>query len=270
MTNEENIELVRRWRDAQQAGDERRAKRVGDEILRANAGLVRKFAMRWAHPRSDEDKEDAMQAGAMGLLRALETFDPAKGAFSTHAEWHIRDYVQRFSGKPTAVSRPRSAQMPARVAKAAARFRMQFGREPTAEELGVDPAKFAEWSSGTHFVELDDSDDERPKVELSYDLHEAEHAEKCQQLEAAWEAALNEMSPRNRDIAERVLMKGETTVAVAEAHDLTHGRVVQIVKRIEVRLKRAIDPTFKGPDYQKASAARSARWRAARAEGAAA
>jgi RNA polymerase sigma factor (sigma-70 family) len=267
VTNEENIELVAKYRVAVAAGDTRAGRHLAELIVTGNEGLVRKFAMRYARPVNDEDKDDAMQAGRMGVLRAARDFDPTLGSFSTHAHNHIRDFVQRWSGKTVAVARPRSASMPASVAKAAQRYRQTYGREPTAQDLKVTDAQLVEWSSGTYFVEIDaGADDEKPGLQLTYDEQEAEHTAKCIQVEAAWEAALEELSPRNRDIAERVFLRGENARSVATSHDLTHGRVVQICKRIEVRMKRAIDPASydKSEDWDVKAAEKAARWREAR------
>lgn len=60
-------------------------------------GLVRQVVKRyrWAvGPGLGED--DLWQAGAMGVMRAVETFDPSRGfAFSTYASQWIRHFVQR-------------------------------------------------------------------------------------------------------------------------------------------------------------------------------
>lgn len=247
MTNEENIRLVTAYRAALEAGDAREARKLSAQIVQANLGLVRRLSMRFARPESEEDKEDAMQAGAMGVLRAVVDFDPARGSFSTHAGNHIRDYVQRWTGKTVAVVRPRSATMPASIARAAAKYRMTYGREPAASDLGITDQQLAEWSSSTHFVDAsrdaDASDEEgRASVQLTYDEKEAEHEAQYMQFEKAWQSAIEDLSPRNRDIATRVLLKGEESKAVGESHGLTHSRVLQVCKRIEVRLRRALNP----------------------------
>lgn len=248
VTNEQNIALVAKYREAKGQGDTAAARRIAEALVTLNEGLVKQFGMRFGRPQTADEKHDVFQAARMGVLRALEDFDPAKGAFSTHAQWHIRDYVQRFSGKPTAVSRPRSAQMPARVAKAMREFRQRYGREPSAEELGVDARRLAEWSSATHFVELDGPSDDERHFELTYDAQEAEHATRCLELDAAWEEELGKLSPRNREICDRVLMKGEDAKTVGQSFGLTHGRVLQVCKRIETRLRRALNPENYNPD----------------------
>jgi len=264
VTNEENIRLVTEYRAALAAGDVAKARRVAEKIVTSNEGLVQRLAARWARPNCDEDRQDALQAARMGILRAIKDFNPELGAFSTHANNHVRDYVQRWTGKTVAVSRPRSATMPASIAREASKFRMRMGREPTAAELGVTDEQMTEWSTGTHFVALDDWDDDSPRTELTYDEDEAEHARMRMRVEHAWETAMKEISPRNREITERVFLKGERMIDVAAAYGFTHGRIVQICKRIENRLRRAIDPTAEVEDHEEAARARVKAWRAAR------
>lgn len=249
MTNEENIELVARYQATLTSGEDREGRRLAELIVTGNEGLVVKFAMRYARPQNEDDKDDAKQAARMGVLRAARDFDPKLGSFSTHAHNHIRDFVQRWSGKTVAVTRPRSASMPASVARAAQRWRQTYGREPTAADLGVTEDRLTEWSSGTYFVELDaGADDEKPGVQLTYDDQEAERTSRVMVIEAAWDAALEELSPRNREIARRFFIDGQSATSLAGDHGLTHARIIQICKRIETRLRRAIDPSFTPDD----------------------
>lgn len=243
-TNESNTALVAQYRAAKSAGDAPAARRVAEEIVLANEGLVKKFGMKFGRPQTLEAKEDVFQAARMGILRAIEDFDPQKGSFSTHAQWHIRDYVQRWSGKTVAVTRPRSASMPGSVAKALRDYRQRYGREPEASDLGVTEAQYAEWTSSTLFVELDDGvDAERPRHEICANEDEAEHAAMYLQLEAAWQDAVSKLSPRNRVICDLVMLQGVSASDAGKRFGLTHGRVLQICKRIETALRRALNPS---------------------------
>jgi RNA polymerase sigma factor (sigma-70 family) len=236
-----NPEIVAGYRAARAGGDVTDVKRWQTLIVLQNQGLVRTLVNRFVPSASEADKEDAMQAGSMGLLRALEDYDPEKSSFSTYAAHWVRDHIQRWAGKPTAVSRPRSASMPASVARAAARFRMQFGREPSAADLGVTDAQLVEWSEGSHYVYLDeDASEEHGRAELTADASEAQHTIDRMALEAAWEEAVKRISPRNAAIAEDVLWHGKTTVETAAKHGITQGFVVQICQRVEELLKRAV------------------------------
>lgn len=265
-SNEKNIDLCARYQAALAAGDTKTGRDLAEEIVEQNTGLAKSLGFRYGKPQTEADEDDVLQAAKMGVLRAARDFDPVKGTFATHAAWHIRDYVQRWTGQTSAVVRPKSAKMPASIAKAMSQFRMKYGREPSAEDLGITREQLDEWSSGTHFVEVDNVDDERPTVELTYDAEEADTQTRVMQLEAAWTKALEDMSPRNREIADRVLMRGEQTTAVADSLGLTHGRVIQVCKRIEFRLKKALNPGACDPadDYDRRAAAKTAAWRAAR------
>lgn len=244
VTNESNTALVAQYRAAKEAGDTAVARRVAEAIVRANEGLVKKFGMKFGRPQTLEAKEDVFQAARMGILRSIEDFDPAKGSFSTHAQWHIRDYVQRWSGKTSAVTRPRSASMPGYVAKALRDYRQRYGREPEASELGVTEEQLAEWTSSTLFVDLDDGADvDRTRLEISYDEDEADNANRYIQLEAALHDALSKLSPRNRAICDMVMLQGVSASDVGKRFGLTHGRVIQICKRIETSLRLALNPS---------------------------
>jgi RNA polymerase sigma factor (sigma-70 family) len=261
------VELVAQYQKALKAHDLKTGRELAEQLVEANEGLVVKFAMRYARANNEEDKEDAMQAGRMGLLRAARDYDPKIASFSTHAHSHIRDFVQRWSGKTVAVARPRSASMPAKIAIAAQRFRQRYGREPSASDLGVTEAQLTDWSQGTYFVEIDaNADDDRPGVQVTYDEQEAEHKTRCMQVGQAWESALETLSPRNRDIAERVFLNGEQKRAVGISYGLEHSRIAQICKRIEIRLRRVLDPASYNPaeDWDRKAAVKSARWRESR------
>jgi len=68
-----------------------------DQLVRANLRLVGKIAGKYTPGNPQIDPEDLYQAGAVGLVEALDTYDPEKGTrFSTHATWRIRARVIRF------------------------------------------------------------------------------------------------------------------------------------------------------------------------------
>lgn len=65
--------------------------------VESNMGLVANVAhrYRWAL-RDGLELDDLMQAGAIGLMKAIERFDPSRGiAFATYAVWWIRHGIQR-------------------------------------------------------------------------------------------------------------------------------------------------------------------------------
>ena len=73
------------------------ASKAREELTRRNLGLVWKTVNGfWLQPGSAVDRDDLFQAGVLGLLRAIEKFDPSRGfRFSTYAGWWIRQAVGR-------------------------------------------------------------------------------------------------------------------------------------------------------------------------------
>jgi RNA polymerase primary sigma factor len=65
-------------------------------ILR-NLKLVRRISLIMRNTYKDVEIEDIFQSGVMGLIRAVEKWDPGREfQFSTYATWHIRQSISRF------------------------------------------------------------------------------------------------------------------------------------------------------------------------------
>ena len=74
----------------------RPSRRLRDQIVTANMGLVRKTAHRFA-AKSLEPYEDLEQVGAIGLCKAVDGFDPTRGyTFATYAVPKIRSEIQHY------------------------------------------------------------------------------------------------------------------------------------------------------------------------------
>jgi len=75
---------------AQAKGGDRNAT---DKIVRDNQGLVYSIVKKYARPH-EAGYDDLAQEGNIGLMKAIESFDPEKGTnFSTHAYWKIKGQV---------------------------------------------------------------------------------------------------------------------------------------------------------------------------------
>lgn len=89
--------------------------RAGDvyarhRLIQHSLGLVVAFVrkLRLGAVRLD----DVIQEGNLGLIRALETFDPYAGTrFSTYAIWWIRAYIGRYVKEARSIVRPRGGKI---------------------------------------------------------------------------------------------------------------------------------------------------------------
>ncbi len=117
-----------------QSGDES----AREHMIKANLRLVVKIA------REYEDYGlpllDLINEGNIGLMRAVERFDPAKGAkLSTYAAWWIKQAIKRaLSNQSKAIRLPiHIVQELARMRKAEARLEAELGHPPTDAELAA-------------------------------------------------------------------------------------------------------------------------------------
>lgn len=68
---------------------------VTTEIVQLNIGLVRGYCKRFASTSSREDSADFEAAGLVGLMRGIDSFDPAQGKFGAWAYKPIQREVLR-------------------------------------------------------------------------------------------------------------------------------------------------------------------------------
>lgn len=140
LTPEEEIELAARIAK----GDERARARM----IESNLRLVVKIAKDYAN--YGVPLVDLISEGNIGLIRAVEKFDPNKGGkLSTYAAWWIKQSIKR-----ALANQGKTVRLPihlvdklARVRRISAIMAEDLGREPTdselSEELGIPREKLA-------------------------------------------------------------------------------------------------------------------------------
>jgi RNA polymerase sigma-B factor len=112
--------------------------RVRDELIERFMPLARKLARRYS--RGYESLDDLTQVAAVGLIKAVDRFDPARGiAFSSYAVPTITGELKRyFRDYSWAVRPPRDLQeLTLRVDQIATDLTRKLERSPTTAELSA-------------------------------------------------------------------------------------------------------------------------------------
>ncbi len=130
VTTSEEVQLARRIAE----GDAE----ARDVLIKANLRLVVKIA----HDFKGRGLPllDLISEGNIGLMRAVEKFDPAKGAkLSSYAAWWIKQSMRRALSNQAPIIRvpTQSAMKMVKIRAAETRLTQELGRVPTAKEIAA-------------------------------------------------------------------------------------------------------------------------------------
>ena len=238
----------------------RRARRDAerDALLDEHLNLVYHVARRMTRSGGGEvEFEELVSAGTMGLIEAIEKFDPSRGlAFSTFAVPRIRGAILDELRRLDTVSRG-MRQKQRQMEDARHTLTVTLGRAPTdeemAHEIGVDAETLWRWRSEaerTQRVSLDapHADEDGGTTSLSEVIVDeradspSDEVDRKEQL-SILEAEIAQLDEQERTVLGLYYFEELKLREIAEVLELTVSRISQIrsgaIKKLRVRLGTA-------------------------------
>lgn len=251
LTREQEVELATRHRASQDPGAALR-------LVDANLRFVVRVAL--GYRRYGVPLPDLIQEGNLGLIQAVERFDPTRGIrLISYAVWWIRAYIQSAVLRSWSMVRVGTTHTQRRLfyrlpseAAALAGGGGAGGAEELAERLGVPPGEVRDMQRrlAGRDVSLDGPvDDDRgfsPMDRLADGGHDPESEAAEAQDRAArrhrLQDALGSLPARERVIVEQRHLAEEprTLAQLGEELGLSRERVRQLESAALVKLRRAL------------------------------
>ena len=207
-----------------------------NEMIGNNMGLVHACARRFLGRGIEYD--DLFQAGCVGLVKAVDKFEPERGLkFSTYAVPVILGEVRRLFRDGGAIKVSRSLkELSVKAMRAREQFTTQEGRSPTVGELaallGVAPEAAAEaLSAGLPPLSLTRADnggeDTGNQIDVPEDAPEVEITDRL-----ALRQVLQELEPHDRTLIEWRYLRRCTQQVTADHLGMTQVQVSRRERRI--------------------------------------
>ncbi len=207
-----------------------------DRFIEDNIGLVHTCAKRF-HGRGPE-YEDLFQAGCVGLVKAVDHFEPERGfCFSTYAVPLIIGEMRRLFRDGGSVRVSRSIrELSLKASRVREELTAKLDREPTVSEIAAQLERSAEevaqaLSAGLPTLSLTRSgeEDDGEQIDLPSEAIEERITDRL-----ALQQVLSELEGRDRALIVLRYLKSETQQKTAEQLGMTQ---VQVSRRERVILE---------------------------------
>jgi len=240
----DQAELFARW---QQGHDTRARDQLAEQFLPLAKSLARRYR------RSSEPLEDLVQVASLGLIKAIDRFDPSRGlAFSSFAVPTILGELKRyFRDSGWAVHVPRGAQERSRKIEEASRVLTGgTGRPPTVTELSQflelsqeEVLEGLEAGQAYSTVSLDaprPADDDGGETYVDTIGGEDHRLAIADEL-VSTEMAISRLDTRDRRILYLRFVEDLTQTEIAEQIGVSQMQVSRLLRRSLTRLRELAD-----------------------------
>ncbi len=242
---ERTRELFRRYK---QDGDEE----AREQLIVSHLNLVRYIAAKFKN--RGEPLDDLVQVGTVGLIKAIDRFDPDRGLeFTTYATPTIMGEIKRhFRDKGWTIRVPRRLQeLSAKVNTATDELTTTLQRTPTVDEIAAHLGTTAdevleamESSSAYSSVPLEGTgtgeDDEAPSIIDRYASVDSDLAATDDRIVLA--DAIAEFPEADQQAIRMRYIDGMTQVEIAERLGISQVQVSRMLRRALKRIQDKIDP----------------------------
>jgi RNA polymerase primary sigma factor len=230
------------------------ADQAKEVMIEANLRLV--VAIAKENQNRGLELEDLIAEGNVGLIKAIERFDPEQGnKLSTYACWWIRQQIQLAVSEQTKTIRmpPHASDKLRRIRKIVESMTGALGRPPSVEEIAeettLDPDKIEEilsWGTTTLSLNQCEADSDTPMENFLEDGNaENPLGELLKKSDAQWiNKVLDCLQPREREIVERRFGIGRvntrTLEEIGEEFGVTRERIRQLEARALKKIRRKL------------------------------
>lgn len=209
--------------------------------IQDHLGLVRHAARRY---RGWSDYEDILQAGTIGLIHAVDHYDPAQGtSFSSYAVPSITGAIKHHLRDRSATVRipGRLQELAARVSGSVEEQRHRLGRSPTiaeiAEALAVSTDEVLEAIEADHArVTVSTSAEDSPVLELGGADEQFERVE----MRESVRQALGRLPVLERQILDLRYYQDCSQSTIADRLGITQMQVSRILRRASQQLREEL------------------------------